>query len=166
MLIGEVVRQSGVSHDTIRYYEKMGLLRTEGRSSPANTYKVYTADTITRLAIIQQGKKLGFSLTEIAEGLELLYSEQLSGVMAEDRLWGKLSVIDDKIKALQSLRHRLVFVLEQVQTGKCSIQLPNAERHWARGGDDMPTTDQDIGGGAGVNKRSPEPSASGTGLLA
>ena len=131
MLIGEVVQQSGVSRDTVRYYEKMGLLRTEGRLSPVNDYKTYAADTITRLAIIQQGKKLGFSLTEIAEGLELLYSEQLSGIMAEDRLLGKLSVIDKKIEDLQSLRHRLAFVLEQVQTGKCAVQLPKAERHWA-----------------------------------
>ena len=97
----------------------MGLLHAAGRSASTNAYKQYPADTITRLAIIQQATKLGFSLTEIAEGLELPYSEHQSGLSHEARLVGELSLVDAKIEALQSLRRRLVFVLEQVQTRQC-----------------------------------------------
>jgi MerR family copper efflux transcriptional regulator len=52
-LIGEIVRQTGVSRDTIRYYEWLGLLQTEGRPSPFNTYKAYPAATVIRLGLIQ-----------------------------------------------------------------------------------------------------------------
>lgn len=96
MRIGEVVRQSGIPRDTItiRYYERMGLLRAQGRSTPTNRYKTYAPDTLTRLELIRQAKKLGFSLTEIADGLELLFRKQLSDVAAEDQLSDKTKVLD------------------------------------------------------------------------
>jgi DNA-binding transcriptional MerR regulator len=53
MLICEIVRQTGVSRDTIRYYERLGLLQAEGRPSPFNTYEAYPAATVTRLGLIQ-----------------------------------------------------------------------------------------------------------------
>lgn len=132
MLIGEVVRRSGVSRDTIRYYERLGLIRTEGPSAPTNSYKMYATDTLTRLELIRQGKKLGFSLTEIIDGLDLLSNEQLSDVAAENRLVNKIKTIDQKIQALQAVRHRLNFVLERIHEGTCSLQLPQAERDETR----------------------------------
>lgn len=132
MLIGELARQSGLSRDTIRYYQRIGLLPTQGHPDSANDYKHYGPDAVGRLVMIRQAKKLGFSLTEIAEGLDLLLREQLSDVEAEGRLIEKISSIDQKIQALQLLRHRLDYVLQHVQAGTCSLELPRAERQLAQ----------------------------------
>ena len=128
MLIGELAQQSGLSRDTIRYYGRIGLLPTTAQPDANNGYKHYEPDAPGRLMMIRQAKKLGFSLTEIAEGLDLLLNQQLSDVEAEDRLVEKIRAIDQKIQALQLLRHRLDFVLQQVQAGTCSLELPRAER--------------------------------------
>lgn len=128
MLIGELAQQSGLSRDTIRYYGRIGLLPTTERPHADNGYKHYGPEALGRLMMIRQAKKLGFSLTEIAEGLDLLLNRQLSDVEAQSRLIEKISAIDQKIQALQLLRHRLGFILQQVQAGTCSLELPRAER--------------------------------------
>lgn len=98
MLIGEIVRQTGVSRDTIRHYEKLGLLKAAGRPSAFNNYKSYPAATVARLALIQQGKNLGFTLAEIADGLDLWKSEQLPSAEVQARLAAKLGAVEEKIR--------------------------------------------------------------------
>lgn len=122
MLIGEIVQQTGVSRDTIRYYERLGLLQADGRPAKANNYKAYPAATVTRLAMIQQAKSLGFSLAEIAEGFDLLDNEQLSDAEVQARAADKLALIDEKIRALEAMRGSLVHSLEQFWAGRCVIQ--------------------------------------------
>ena len=128
MLIGELARQSGLSRDTIRYYGRIGLLPTPRPPHADKGYIHYGPEAVGRLMMIRQAKKLGFSLTEIAEGLDLLLNQQLSDVEAQGRLTEKIKAIDQKIQALQLLRHRLDFVLQNVQAGTCSLALPRAER--------------------------------------
>ena len=107
MRIGEIVRQTGISRDTIRYYERLGLLRSAGRPSPFNNYKAYPADTAQRLGLIQQAKNLGFSLGEIADLLSLWESAQLSPTQLQARLTEKLAVLDEKIRQLEAMRRSL-----------------------------------------------------------
>ena len=128
MLIGEIVQQTGVSRDTIRYYERLGLLQSGGRPSRANNYKAYPATTITRLAMIQRAKNLGFSLTEIADGFSMLDNEQLSDEVVQARAAEKLAVIDEKIQALEAMRSTLLYSLEQFRNGRCVIQRYRAGR--------------------------------------
>lgn len=128
MLIGEIVHHTGVSRDTIRYCERLGLLQAEGRPAKANNYKAYPAATVTRLGLIQQVKKLGFTLTEIADGLNLLDDAQLSDAVAEVRITEQLAVIENKMRALEAMRNSLLFMREQIQAGHCSLQVPLAER--------------------------------------
>ncbi|WP_046247330.1 MerR family DNA-binding protein [Hymenobacter terrenus] len=116
MLIGEIVQQTGVSRDTIRYYEKMGLLQAEGRPSPFNNYKAYPATTVTRLVLIQRAKDLGFTLAEIADVLDLWANEQLPAAEKKVRIAGKLSAIDEKIAQLQSMRANLLRSMDEVLT--------------------------------------------------
>ncbi len=67
--IGQVAKQSGVSVETVRYYEKEGLLEVPERKKSG--YRQFKGDTIARLSFIQQAKKLGFSLKEIGELLSI-----------------------------------------------------------------------------------------------
>ena len=116
MLIGEVVQHTGLSRDTIRYYEKMGLLRSEDRPSPFNTYKSYPATTVTRLVLIQRAKALGFTLVEIADVLDLWANEQLPKAEKQARMADKLAAIDEKIRQLEAMRANLLRSIDEVLT--------------------------------------------------
>ena len=128
MLIGEIVRQTGLSRDTIRYYERLGLLSADGRPASANNYKDYPASTVLRLGLIQQAKNLGFRLAEIAEGLDLLTDTGLSDREATARIQEKLAVIEAKMQALAAMRAQLLYFQQQIDRGRCSLQVPLAER--------------------------------------
>ena len=121
MLIGEIVRQSGLSRDTIRYYERLGLLKTVGRPAPTNDYKAYAPDTLARLKSITLGKRLGFSLTEIAEGLRLYDRDQFNEVEIEAWLVEKLAQVEEKVQLLQTLRRDLLRSLDKLHIGCCSL---------------------------------------------
>lgn len=128
MLIGEIVRQTGLSRDTIRYYERLGLLCAEGRLSPANNYKDYPASTVMRLGLIQQAKKLGFSLAESAEWLDLLTDTGLTDKEAAARIAERLALIEAKMQALTAIQNQLLYFQHQITTGQCSLQVPLSER--------------------------------------
>ena len=63
MRVGELAKRSGLSASTLRYYEKLGLLRRAVRN--ASGYREYTKEALDQLALIQRAKELGFSLREI-----------------------------------------------------------------------------------------------------
>lgn len=69
MKIGELARRAGVPIDTVRYYERQGLL-PEPERRPSG-YRSYRPDDVLRLHFIRRAKSLGFTLKEIAELLEL-----------------------------------------------------------------------------------------------
>ncbi len=68
--IGELSRQSGVNIETIRYYEKIGVMPAPARS--AGGYRVYAPDHLKRLAFVRRGRELGFGLDELRGLLRLV----------------------------------------------------------------------------------------------
>ena len=66
MWIGELSERSGVSRDTIRFYEKRGLLPARHRDADSD-YRVYDASSLQRLAHIRQLKDAGFTLQDMAD---------------------------------------------------------------------------------------------------
>ena len=74
--IGELSRRTGCNIETIRYYERIGLLPRPGRSG--NGYRVYGPADIERLRFIARGRDLGFSLEEVRSLLQLAGDEELS----------------------------------------------------------------------------------------
>ena len=69
MTIGALARAAGVGVDTVRFYEREGLLPQPARR--ASGYRQYTAATVQRLRFIRRAKELGFSLDEVAQLLKL-----------------------------------------------------------------------------------------------
>ena len=69
MKIGKLSKISGVSIDTVRYYEKRGLILSPARSQAG--YRIYNPQDISRLNFIVQAKSLGFTLEEIKQLLDL-----------------------------------------------------------------------------------------------
>jgi len=68
--IGQLSRQSGVNIETIRYYEKIGIMPAPGRS--AGGYRLYAPDHLKRLSFVRRGRELGFSLDELRGLLRLV----------------------------------------------------------------------------------------------
>lgn len=70
LLIGELSKQSGVNIETIRYYEKIGIMPAPGRG--ASGYRIYGVEHLKRLSFVRRSRQLGFSLDEIRELLRLV----------------------------------------------------------------------------------------------
>jgi DNA-binding transcriptional MerR regulator len=109
MLIGEVSKQTGLSRDTIRYYEKMGLLRRDKKARRGNYYKEYSDDDLKILHFIQLLKEYGFTLNEIKVFLiemEIKRNDAFKNI--ESKISKKINDVTQQINELQKLRERLL----------------------------------------------------------
>lgn len=105
---GEVAKQGGVNLETIRYYERRGLLAKPPRT--ASGYRMFTPDAVRRLRFIRHAQALGFSLEEIQELLTLRVTRGKSCADLQSRAQTKLVQIDEKIRSLRAMRKALTQV--------------------------------------------------------
>jgi len=103
--IGEVASACELPVETIRYYEKQGLLRKPKRTAAG--YRLYTDDAIQRLRFVSQAKQLGFSLREIRELLSLRVNPRSKCSDVKKKAERKIAEIEDKIKSLEGMRKAL-----------------------------------------------------------
>lgn len=122
MLIGKLASESGFSRDTIRYYEKRGLIRANELDRHENSYKNYSAKVLERLSQISQLKSLGFTLVEVADLLDSFESSDLLCADLPAKLQDKISLFDKKIALLEQYRRQLKAV-EQACNGACGNEL-------------------------------------------
>lgn len=100
--IGQVARRTGVGVETVRFYERKGLIQEPPRS--ASGYRQYPADVIPRIRFIRRAGELGFSLKEIQEFLELRADPTASGGAVRDRTEAKVREIEGRIADLESIK--------------------------------------------------------------
>jgi MerR family transcriptional regulator, copper efflux regulator len=100
MLIGELAKTTGLSKDTIRFYEKMGLIDADERQAGTRTYKEFSSLMVERLMMITQGKSLGFTLNEI----KYLIQAWGNDIMPTDE---KIRVIDSKLEEISEKIQKL-----------------------------------------------------------
>ncbi len=118
--IGKLAKQANVTIETIRYYQRMGLLIEPQK--PVTGYRQYPIETIARIRFIKRAQQTGFTLKEISE-LLLLDSGHCQDVrkMAEQ----KLRQIDKQIEDLSALRRVLDGLVKGCQedpsTEHCSL---------------------------------------------
>lgn len=106
MTIGKVARQTGVSVETIRFYERKGLIVQPPKSTDS-AFRSYPAETINRLRFIRQAQRLGFALQEIAELLALRADPSADCAEVRERAQEKLQDVDRKIDQLAIIRRAL-----------------------------------------------------------
>ena len=104
MQIGEIASATGLSRDTLRFYEKRGLLRAR---RAANGYRDYPPEAVDWLRYIRLAQSLGFSLAEIEADLPLLAEPDVSAPQLRAALARKLADIDQRIDGLHVLRAEL-----------------------------------------------------------
>jgi MerR family copper efflux transcriptional regulator len=106
LTIGQVAERAGVGIETVRFYEREGLLHRPARS-PSSGYRLYEDDVITRLQFIQRAKELGFTLNEVKELLSLGVDPDTSCEDVRARAEAKVADIEGKIETLQRMRKAL-----------------------------------------------------------
>lgn len=110
LTIGRIAQTVGVAIDTIRFYEREGLL-PEPKRRPSG-YREYDQGAISRLRFIRRAKDLGFTLEEIRE-LLALSADRHGGVLGvRERAAARLKAIDDRIAELQRVRDGLSELVE------------------------------------------------------
>ncbi len=109
MMIGAFSRRAGATPDTIRYYEREGLL-TPGRGE--NNYRIYDGADLNRMEMIRKARASGFSLSEIRGLVGLVSAGKLACGDFEETARAKIKDLDDKIRALQEARAELLRAVE------------------------------------------------------
>src|SRR5215207_8802008 len=100
MRIGEVAAEAAVNIQTLRYYERVGLLPNPDRRPSG--YRAYGRDTVRRVRFIKRAQELGFTLGEIGDLLALRERSASACEQVEGRASATLVRIEEKIRDLQS----------------------------------------------------------------
>ena len=116
MLIGELSKKTGFSRDTIRYYEKLGLITETGRNGHYNNYKNYTEAVLKRLLAIRKIKDFGFTLKETHAMLVLFEEGVLEHKRGNRYVQRKIAQIDNQIKGLKLIKKRLSEIVDPLIT--------------------------------------------------
>ena len=111
--IGELSAQSGVSIQTIRYYEELGLLQSRDRTE--GNYRLFTPQTVQRIAFIKRLQALGLSLQAVKECLAIHDRGNLPCAVIQEQLRQRVQEIEQKIHQLTQLRNDLQTVLDHWQ---------------------------------------------------
>ena len=115
MLIGELVKKTGLSRDTIRFYEKLGLISVGRKERRVNNYKEYSEDALRRLTAIKLIKGFGFTLNEASDLLDMIDVNQATCSTVSLKVEEKIKTLEEKIRELMRVR---TILLEGVE--KCS----------------------------------------------
>jgi MerR family mercuric resistance operon transcriptional regulator len=105
LTIGRLAKEAGVNLETVRFYERQGLLPKPPRSSSG--YRLFPTDAARRLRFIRRAQELGFSLKEIRELLSLRVSRTTKSKDIRVRTEGKIADIEAKIRSLESMKRTL-----------------------------------------------------------
>lgn len=109
--IGEVAKRAEVGVETIRFYEREGLLAQPQRRPSG--YRQYDETVVDRIRFIRRVKELGFTLQEIKELLGLWFDATTRCAHVRERARRKLVDIDEKIRSLQQMKRSLNRIIRQ-----------------------------------------------------
>ncbi len=113
LTVNGVIKATGLSRETLRYYEKMELLNPQRRAT--NGYRVYVADDLERLEFILRTKRAGFTIRKIRELLNLKKSANATCRLGRDMAIEQIQLVDEKIAALKDVRTILVDFARQCE---------------------------------------------------
>lgn len=125
LTIGQLAKQAEVTIDTIRYYERRGLLSPPRRKDSG--YRQFLADTVLRIRFIKHAQNLGFSLDEIAELLSLRLDSTAKCGDIKEKARRKIREIESKMKMLERMRITLVELTKKCEEGRQVSECPILE---------------------------------------
>jgi MerR family Zn(II)-responsive transcriptional regulator of zntA len=126
MLIGELVEKSGMTKDTIRFYERKGLINLDRKSRRENNYKEYSEQVLEKLMLIRKLKEMGFTLNEIDTFLQLWREEDASCKNLKYTLENKVALVDEQMQKLTEWKARLTQSLVKCNNDDCEFEKNNS----------------------------------------
>lgn len=124
MTISKAARRAGVGVETIRFYERKGLIQKPARPGTSG-YRTYPEETVERIRFIRQAQELGFSLREVQELLSLRADPRADAADVRARAAAKLDDVNEKIRRLQRIGQALETLVAACpghgELGCCSI---------------------------------------------
>jgi DNA-binding transcriptional MerR regulator len=117
--IGQVAQEAGVSVDTVRFYERRGVLPAAQRRPSG--YRMFSESTVERIQTAKALQDLGFTLDEV---IDALHSHDAGGATCESERWRLEAVvdrIDTKIAELRRARRNALESLEDCRAGRCRL---------------------------------------------
>src|SRR5438445_9930520 len=109
----QLANEGGVNVETIRYYERHGLLPRPPRT--ASGYRIFSEDAVKRLRFIKHAQALGFSLKEIKELLDIQVKRNSSCADVRRKAQAKIADVDEKVRHLRAIKNALAKI-----TATCS----------------------------------------------
>jgi MerR family mercuric resistance operon transcriptional regulator len=120
--IGELARAAGVGVETVRFYERRGLLPASERT--VSGYRTYGAEDLERLRFIRRAKALGFELREIGELLALREDDSTSCGEVRRRAAAKVADLERRVAEVDAIRRALVRLAAECSKGGASGPCP------------------------------------------
>ena len=119
--IGQLSEHLGMSADTLRYYEKIGLLPRVARNGAG--LRIYTDKDISRLKFIRRAQRMSFSLAEIGQLLEMRENPQNVRTEVRTLTHQKLAEVEEQLLELTTLRNEITLLINLCQgtTQGCPI---------------------------------------------
>jgi DNA-binding transcriptional MerR regulator len=117
MKIGEVANQAGVTVDTVRFYERVGVLPSPART--ASGYRDYQPNVVERIQLTRKLQAIGFTL---ADAVDALAAHDAGGATCESEQWRLQAVldrVDAQLAELNALRARIVEAQRACASGHC-----------------------------------------------
>ena len=117
MKIGAVATQAGVTVDTVRFYERVGVLPPAART--ASGYRDYQPETVERIRLTRELQAIGFTLSDAVDALA---AHDAGGATCESERWRLQAVldrVDAKLAELDQLRARIVEAQDACADGRC-----------------------------------------------
>lgn len=122
MRIGEVAQQAGVTVDTVRFYERIGVLPTAERTQSG--YRDYEPGTVERIQFTRELQAIGLTLTDAVDALA---AHDAGGATCESERWrldAVLGRVDAKLAELNALRGRIMEAQDACAAGQCRFTAP------------------------------------------
>lgn len=122
MRVAKLAERAGVTPDTVRYYERIGLLPAPPRTPGG--YRVYDESALDRLRFIQGAQRIGLRLSDIAQLLAVRDTGVCPCEPAEQLLRRRLADLDAEMARLAALRREMVAMLEALPSAECPPPVP------------------------------------------
>ena len=116
MTIGQLAKEAGVNVQTVRYYERIGLIDKPATNEAG--YRIYTVKAVEVLRFIKHAKEIGFSLKQIAEIFSIDNEKNNTCSRVKKLAQEKVTEIDKKINSLSIIRKELLDLISQCEAKK------------------------------------------------
>ncbi len=123
--IGSVAKRAGVGVETVRFYERQGLIKQP--SAPRTGFRQYSDDIVDRVRFIRHAKDLGFTLAEIGELLSLRADPRINCETVRYKAEEKVADVDAKMRALRKIKTQLQKLARACENRETTAECPILE---------------------------------------